>query len=145
MTHAPKGKVPPEPALRMIWATRGRSWGFRFLLTGGLVDPLPEYERMFANLDHEPTALRHAAGTVALRFPDPAGRRDAAGRPIPHEFVLFGPLADKIESVGEGIRLVWPLVKEHYDSVWRDAMAPPSAADLGLAVQDNSSSRTPSG
>ena len=41
---------------------------------------------------------------VALRFPDPAGRRDASGRTIPHDFVLFGDWAEGIESVDEGRR-----------------------------------------
>src|SRR5690606_6305373 len=39
----------------LVWATRGRSWGFRFLLNGGLSDPLPTYERIFAHSANEPT------------------------------------------------------------------------------------------
>src|SRR5204863_330094 len=81
------------------WATCGRSWGFRFLLTGELTDPLPVYDRVFAGLEDKPAAWRRAAGKVALRFPDPLGRKDAAGRVIPHEFVVSGDLADRIESV----------------------------------------------
>ena len=27
-------------AMSLIWATRGRTWGFRFLLNGGFADPL---------------------------------------------------------------------------------------------------------
>ena len=61
---------------RLIWATRGRSWGFRFLLKGGLSDPLLVYERSFADLEDEPATCHRAAGKVALRFPDPLGRRD---------------------------------------------------------------------
>ena len=61
---------------RLIWATRGRSWGFRFLLKGGLSDPLLVYERSFADAKEEPAACHRAAGKVALRFPDPLGRRD---------------------------------------------------------------------
>jgi len=84
---------------RLIWATRGRSWGFRFLLNGGLSDPLLVYERSFADLEDEPTTCHRSARKVALRFPDPLGRRDASGRIIPHEFVVIGDLADEIESV----------------------------------------------
>lgn len=115
----------------LIWATRGRSWGFRFLLNGGLPDPLFDYERNFANLETEPTAWRRINGKVALRFPDPLERRDTAGRVIPHDFVVSGDLADQIESVEDGIQLVWPLVAEAYDRVW-DVERPPSAADLRL-------------
>ena len=127
---------------RLIWATRGRSWGFRFLLKGGLSDPLLVYERSFANLEDEPTACRRAAGTVALRFPDPLGRRDASGRVIPHEFVVFGDLADEIESVEDGLQRVWPRVAEAYARVW-DTERPPSVADLRLTPEDNPSLDAP--
>jgi hypothetical protein len=118
---------------RLIWATRGRSWGFRFLLKGGLSDPLPAYERSFADLGNEPRACHRAAGKVALRFPDPLGRRDASGRVIPHEFVLVGDLADEVESVEDGLEQLWPLVAEAYTRVW-DAERPPSVADLRLTA-----------
>lgn len=123
--------VAQEASSRLIWATCGRSWGFRFLLTGELTDPLPVYDRVFAGLEDEPAAWRRAAGKVALRFPDPLGRKDAAGRVIPHEFVVSGDLADRIESVEDGRQLVWPRVEAAYARVW-DAERPPSAADLGL-------------
>ncbi|MEV8371374.1 hypothetical protein AB0P21_01500 [Kribbella sp. NPDC056861] len=122
--------APPET---LIWATRGRSWGFRFLLNGGLPDPLREYENAFADLQDEPTAYRRTAGKVALRWPDPLGRRDTAGRLIPHEFVVSGDLAGEIESVEDGLRQIWPLVAETYARVW-DAESPPTTADLGLST-----------
>jgi hypothetical protein len=130
----PSEKLPE----RFIWATRGRFWGFRFLLRGGLSDPLLAYERSFAGLDDKPATWRRAAGTVALRFPDPMGRRDASGRVIPHEFVVFGKLADEIESVEDGLTHIWPLVAEAYARVW-NAERPPSASDLRLTVGDNPS------
>jgi hypothetical protein len=114
----------------LIWATRGRFWGFRFLLDGGLSDPLAAYERAFTNLRDDPAAwLRSAAEEVALRFPDPSERRDVSGRVIPHEFVVFGDLAASINSVEDGLRLLWPLVAEAYAQVW-DAEGSPSAQDL---------------
>ena len=128
-----------ELSARLIWATRGRFWGFRFLLKGGLSDPLPAYERSFAGDDDKPATWRRAAGTVALRFPDPLGRRDASGRVIPHEFVVFGDLADKIKSVEDGRTHIWPLVAEAYARVW-DAERPPSAADVRLTAEGNPSS-----
>ena len=128
-----------ELTARLIWATRGRFWGFRFLLKGGLSDPLLVYEQSFAGDDDKPATLRRVAGTVALRFPDPLGRRDASGRVIPHEFVVFGDLADEIESVQDGLTHIWPRVAEAYARVW-DAERPPSAADLRLTAEDNPSS-----
>jgi len=126
----------------LIWATRGRSWGFRFLLNGGLADPLLVYERSFEGYEGELTACHRAAGNVALRFLDPLRRRDASGRLIPHEFVVFGDLADEIESVEDGMRLVWPLVAEAYAEVW-DAERPPSVADLRLTADTDPSGDAP--
>lgn len=113
-----------RPPQQLIWATRGRSWGFRFLLDAGLDDPLPEYERAFGPLRDAPTTWRRDGNRVALRIRDPLGRRDSAGRVIPHEFVLFGELADAVDSVEDGARTVWPLVAEAYARIW-DAADPP--------------------
>lgn len=126
----------PDLAERLIWATRGRSWGFRFLLKGGLSDPLRVYERSFAGFRDEPTTCHRSSGKVALRFPDPLRRSDTSGRVIPHEFVVFGDLANEIESVADGTRIVWPLVADAYARVW-DAERPPSDADLQLMTGDN--------
>lgn len=116
----------PERGLpeQLIWATRGRAWGFRFLLKGGLSDPLLIFERSFAGFEDEAATCHRADGRVALRFPDPLGRRDASSRIIPHEFVLFGDGADEIESVEDGLRQVWPLVAEAYAGVWDNEMPP---------------------
>ena len=127
---------------RLIWATRGRSWGFRFVFAGGLRDPLMEYERFFTDLGDEPTAWHRVAGKGALRFPDPEGRRDAAGRVIPHEFVVSGDLATHIRSAEEGRQQVWPLVAEVYARIW-DADGPPLAGDLRLATHDDSTRDAP--
>lgn len=113
----------------LIWATRGRNWGFRFLLDAGLGDPLPEYERAFAELADEPAVWRRSGQVVAVRFPDPEGRRDAARRVIPHEFVVFGDGADVVNSVYDGKQHLWPMVEQFFEHVW-DADTTPSLADL---------------
>jgi len=101
-----------------IWATRGHRWGFRFLSDGGQSDPLPAYDAAFADADDSLNVCHRAGDAVALRFADPLGRRDAAGRVIPHEFVLFGELADRVASVADGLAVVWPLVEERYAAQW---------------------------
>ncbi|QGF22600.1 hypothetical protein [Raineyella fluvialis] len=108
----------------LIWATRGRSWGFRFLLFGGYSDPLSAYERAFAGIEDDVEVSRRAEERVALRFLDPLNRVDAAGRIIPHDFVVWGPLADDIHSVEDGIQKVWPLVVDVYARVWMNEKAP---------------------
>lgn len=104
--------------MRLIWATRGRTWGFRFLLTADLIDPLLDYETVFSGLPNSPRAWRRVGDRVALRFPDPEGRADAAGRVIPHEFVVIGPESDSVTSVDDGLRTVWPEVQEWYGRLW---------------------------
>ncbi len=120
----------------LIWATRGRTWGFRFLLDGGLSDPLLEYERIVAHLGDDPRACSRVASKVALRFPDPLGRRDLAGRVIPHDFVVSGDVANDIHSVKDGLQQVWPLVEAAYARVW-DAEAPPTTAELRFGTMDD--------
>ena len=113
---------------RFIWATRGRTWGFRFLRSGGYKDPLNEYERAFSEIGDQPEGwCRVADDVVALRFLDPQERQDAAGRVIPHEFVLLGPWAGPIGSLDEGRQLIWPKVADEFEGVW-DEPDPPSEA-----------------
>jgi hypothetical protein len=103
--------------MNLIWATRGRTWGFRFLRNGNYEDPLPVYDEVFAGVGDEPEVWRRVADKGALRFPDPLGRQDRAGRIIPHDFVVLGPLADEIGSVEEGRRLVWPLISQEFEQL----------------------------
>lgn len=106
--------------MSFIWSTRGHDWGFRFLRDGGLPDPLLAYEDAFAGTTKGPTTWQRKGSTVAVRFPDPQGRKDAAGRLIPHEFVIFPPMADGISSVEEALEKLWPLVSVEYEATWRD-------------------------
>ncbi len=111
--------------MSIIWATRGRSWGFRFLRDRQLPDPLTEYDNVFSGVGDGSEAWSQVSNKVALRFPDPLGRKDQAGRVIPHDFVVFPPLSTEVMSIEDGLRLVWPLVAEEFDRVW-DQPRPPS-------------------
>lgn len=104
--------------MSLIWATRGRSWGFRFLRDGGFADPLPTYDAAFAGIEPGPRAFQRTGTTIAVRFPDPAGRRDSAGRIIPHELVVFPPLSNQIATLDDAMQVAWPLLSEEYASVW---------------------------
>lgn len=100
--------------MKLIWATRGLHWGFRFLDDGGFADPLPEYDAVFSAVGRESEACERVGDRVALRFPDPEGRVDSAGRVIPHEFVVFPPHADDIRTLDDALRLVWGKVAADY-------------------------------
>ena len=121
------GRSTHDDTAGFIWATRGRTWGFRFLRRGGRANPLSEYEAMFLDIGEEPEAWRRVAGKVGLRFPDPDGRRDAAGRVIPHDFVLFGTLAAEVDSLDDGRQRVWPEVADDFDTYWDKADPPPAS------------------
>lgn len=110
--------------MNLIWATRGRTWGFRFLLDGGVDDPLPVYDEAFFGLEGQPRACRHVADKLALRFPDPEGRQDAAGRVIPHDFIVTGPLAEAVNTVDDGLEQIWPLVADRFARVWDQPKVP---------------------
>ena len=105
--------------ISFIWATRGKNWGFRFLRTAGRSNPLEIYEAAFSGVEETTEAFRASADTVAFRFLDPEKRRDAAGRVIPHEFVLLPPLPGTVSSVDDGFHLVWPLVKDDFAREWQ--------------------------
>lgn len=107
--------------MKMIWATRGRTWGFRFLRDGGFSDPLLTYEEAFEGTEGRGEDYQRTGALVALRFPDPESRRDEAGRVIPHDFVLFEPDIHDIDSIEDGRQLVWPLVKDEFKRIWDQA------------------------
>lgn len=108
----------------LLWATRGRDWGFRFLIRGDFADPLPEYDRVFAGHNGRPEVYVGIADKVGLRFADPEDRRDRSGRVISHDFVLEGALGDRVTSVKAGIEIVWPRVAARYASVWSSETTP---------------------
>ena len=116
--------------MNLIWATRGRTWGFRFLRDGGFEEPLRVYDMAFSGAGEGPEVWRRVAETrglpemVALRLPDPLGRQDRAGRVIPHEFVVFRPLTDEVGSVDDGLQLVWPLVALEFERIWELSKPP---------------------
>lgn len=114
-----------EPLVNLIWATRGRWWGFRFVFSGGYADPLGVYEHAFAGREDEPEGCWRVGDQLALRLPDPLTRTDAAGV-IPHDFVVSGLLATDIRSVDDGLQRVWPLVADVYSRMWSARLPPPA-------------------
>ncbi|KAB1663243.1 hypothetical protein [Pseudoclavibacter sp. CFCC 13611] len=115
--------------MSFIWATRGYSWGFRFLSSGRYADPLPVYEGVFSSASADEEFFIRRSDIVGMRFLDPLGRKDRSGRVIPHEFVVDGQDAIGISTVGEGRETLWPRVSHHYEQVWKRN---PSANDPGF-------------
>lgn len=106
-----------------IWATRGREWGFRFLRDGGYADPLPVYEAAFSGVAEQREVRRQTNGLLVLRFPDPDGRRDRAGRAISHDFVIR-PDDMGWPALGDARSLSWESVRDEYAERWAAPSAP---------------------
>lgn len=114
--------------MNLIWATRGRTWGFRFLRNGGYDDPLPVYDAAFSTIGDKPEGCGKVEDErVAVRFLDPDRRKDASGRVIPHDFVVLGPESLGITTVDDGLSRIWPMVADEFARVWDQAEAPPPA------------------
>lgn len=128
--------------MNIIWATRGRTWGFRFLLDGGLADPLSVYEEAFNQATRETPTYVRVGHVAAFRFNDPDGRRDSAGRLIPHEVVVLPPDGHAVTDMTIGMRSVWPLIGPVYDAIWQLPHAPSSdEVQLLLARQGPASNQ----
>jgi len=110
--------------MRLLWATRGREWGFLFLRNDTSGDPLPIYEWAYAGTGDEPGVWAVDASTVAVRLHDPDARRDRSGRLILHEVVIFGRDAGRVATIADFLRVVWPTIHGEYAAVW-DSLVPP--------------------
>jgi hypothetical protein len=111
--------------VRFIWVTRGKTWGFRVLRTAGLSDAFETYESAFAGVEAVLEIAQRVDDLLAVRFPDPDGRRDRAGRVISHEFVLLPPFEGTVDSVEAARNLIWPQVEASFRGTW-DAPAAPT-------------------
>lgn len=104
--------------MSILWATRGKSWGFRFLLDGDTDRPLEKYREAFGDVHSRRQLCDVHATYTAVRFEDPLARQDDAGRVIPHDFVLEGDMARGVTTVEEAIDVIWPLVEKRYAELW---------------------------
>lgn len=110
----------------LMWATRGRTWGFRFLRRDPQRDPLTMYEEFFPPTELHAPPVRKVRDKVAVHLPDPQGRRDRSGRIIMHDFVLGGDDAALVSEVDDVERIVWPQVAKEYGEIWDQPDSPPA-------------------
>lgn len=104
--------------MTLMWATRGKDWGFRFLDDAGEADPLPLYRQAFINHELATELVHKDIGFTAARIEDPLGRRDHSGRVIPHDFVLRGQMAEGINTPEDVREVIWPLVAQKFEEIW---------------------------
>jgi hypothetical protein len=86
----------------ILWSTAGRDWEFRFLLEPEQCDDWVAYHRsIFQPSAANETDINHGSilsGSViytSVVFLDPEGRKDSAGRVIPHEVAVIGEHLDR--------------------------------------------------
>lgn len=104
--------------MTIMWATRGKNWGFRFLADGAENDPLPTYRKAFENRELEREFIRTSPEFTAARIDDLLDRTDDFGRTIPHDFVLRGQFAEGINTLEDVREIIWPLVAQQYEDIW---------------------------
>lgn len=110
--------------MKIIWSTRGRTWGFRLLRTAGLAKPLASLEEALAHLDDDQEGWCWLGDRGALRFLDPRQRRDLAGRIIPHELVVFAPHASGSDSFDDVRQRVWAEVADEFERIYAEPEPP---------------------
>jgi hypothetical protein len=86
----------------ILWSTSGRDWEFRFLLEPKQCDDWVAYHRSIVQPSTaNETDVNHGSilsGSVlytSVVFLDPEGRKDSAGRVIPHEVAVIGEHLDR--------------------------------------------------
>lgn len=114
--------------MSLLWAARGRSWGFRFLADGGYSEPLRVYEKAFRGVEGDATVFRPFGGGAVFRLPDPLERRDDAGRVLTHDIVSADPLLG-LGTLDDAFAIVWPRLAPAYEQVW-DRARPPTRDDI---------------
>lgn len=106
----------------LVHSTRGKIRGFSFPQHGGLTDPIKEYDKSGLTKDLSDNAfIRYGSKNekIAARFIDPLGRKDAAGRLIPHEVLLPEDMARGINNHDDVVKKTWPLIKDIYNGFYR--------------------------
>lgn len=104
----------------VIHATRGKNQGFQFRKNGGLSDPFVEWSKNDSGHGAGPSFLRYGdkGEKVIGTYLDPLGRKDRAGRVIPHSVILPKHLADNVHNADDLIRVSWPLIKDDFDKFY---------------------------
>lgn len=110
----------------IIHAGRSKHAGFRFLKSGGLSDALHEYEKAGFERERGDFFVRYGdrAEKIAVRFTDPAGRRDAATRPLFHELIIPESMSKDVHGLDDVKTKIWPLVKDSYESFYASTSDP---------------------
>lgn len=104
----------------VIHATRGKHSGFGFLRRGGINNPVGEIEKAFGGQERSAPYFKRYGDNlekVAGVFNDPHGRKDFAGRTIPHEVILPKHLSEGVHNIDDLQKKAWPLIKNTFNAL----------------------------
>lgn len=104
----------------VIHGSRGKDVGFRFIKRGGVPDPMTEYMQAFDGHTGGDAFKRFGDGKIAARFSDPEGRKDFAGRTIPHEVIIPKSMADGVNNLDDVVKKFWPTLKPEHDAMYAE-------------------------
>lgn len=110
-------KVLQEPT-SILHTSRGKNKGFRFYQQGGTPDYFNLWSRHFEahGFQREGDIFEKLPnGMVAAAFADPKGRKDAAGRVIPHQVLVPGYLTKGINTLSDVVKEIWPMLEDAYN------------------------------
>jgi hypothetical protein len=104
----------------IIHATRSRTKGFQFRAKGGLSDPFMEWSKNDDGSSMGPAFLRYGDRNekVVGTFLDPLGRKDQAGRVIPHTVILPEHLSKNVHNADDLFNKAWDLIKDDFDKFY---------------------------
>lgn len=104
----------------VIHATRGKHSGFGFLRRGGINNPVGELEKALGGQERSAPYFKRYGDNlekVVGVFNDPHGRKDFAGRTIPHEVILPKHLSEGVHNVDDLQAKAWPLIKNTFNAL----------------------------
>lgn len=112
-------KVLQEPT-DLIYGTRAKYHGFTLLKKGDTPDVLSIFEKGLGRdrLDVDNFFEKFDGGKIAASFLDLQGRKDFAGRVIPHMIIIPADKAQGINSIDDVKTKIWPTLEKTYQAFY---------------------------
>ena len=111
-----------ESPTSLVFSTRTKNKGFSIYDKGGLSNPFGALESagmITGRNELQPGNIRKLKdGSVAAVMHDPRGRKDSAGRVIPHSMIIPKSMSAGIDSISDVASKIWPLLEDRYAAMY---------------------------